>query len=374
MKLIFGVVLAKFPRASAGHTCATMNWALAFQEMGWDVWLVEELERKQREVRDDGSSLQEDFWVEVCEEFGFSDRQVLIVDGSEEACQKLREVAADADLFFNYSGQFHRLDLLGRGTLRVYMDMDPGFTQLWAQVYGKNMNFAGHDRFLTVGTNFSGDDVLVPPTKVSWVATVPPVPMDYWRRVAGQVQEIGCFTTVAHWYGYSDVEWEGRTYGGKRHSLLQMRELPQKLGQPVRIATDLQPSWGDYDEFVKAGWEIVPSSEVCRDVPSYLRFVGGSLGEVGIAKLGYVVSRAGWMSDRSVIYLAMGRPVALQETGWSGVVEPGAGLLPFETVDDAARQLREFLQNYAEHRAGAESLARTIFSPRRVIGGLMKSL
>ena len=91
-------------------------------------------------------------------------------------------------------------------------------------------------------------------------------------------------------------------------------------GAPFCIASDLQPGWEDYDPFLNGGWKLVSSAEVCRDVPAYLRFIAGSRGEIGVAKGGYVVSRGGWISDRSVIYLALGRPVVLQDTGWPEVV------------------------------------------------------
>ncbi|GAB4171745.1 MAG: hypothetical protein Fur0032_11050 [Terrimicrobiaceae bacterium] len=376
MKVVFAVVLAKCPTSSAGHTCAIMNWALSFRAMGWDVWLVEHLDGEERAVREDGGSIQEDFWRETCAEFGFSDRQCLIVDGASSELGAFREFAAGADLFFNYSGQFRRFDLLGPRTVKCYMDVDPGFTQLWAETCGVDMNFEGHDRFLTVGTNLNGPDVLLPPSSRPWIPVAPPVATDYWRKIADNPSSSpGHWSTVSHWYGYNDLVWEGRTYGGKRNTLLELRDLPQKLGQPIVIATDLAASWGhDYDEFVAAGWLIESATEVCRDVPTYLKFLSGSLGELGIAKQGYLVSRGGWISDRSVTYLAFGRPVLLQDTGWTATIPPGPGLLPFMNADDAVARISEIGKAYDEHREEARQLAATTFSPRGVLEPLLTKI
>jgi hypothetical protein len=195
---------------------------------------------------------------------------------------------------------------------------------------------------------------------------VPPVPGDYWRErlaAAGGAPAGEAWTTVSHWYGYSDLMWEGQTYGGKRASLSALGALPKMTGRPFAIASDLQPGWEDYDAFVDGGWTLVSSAEVCRDVPSYLRFIAGSRGEIGVAKVGYVVSRGGWISDRSVIYLALGRPVVLQDTGWPEVVAPRPGLLPFKDVSDAAARIAEAEENPGAQSAGARQLADEVFAP-----------
>ena len=112
---------------------------------------------------------------------------------------------------------------------------------------------------------------------------------------------------------------------------------------------------------------LFPASEVCKDVPSYLRFIAESRGEIGIAKEGYIVSRGGWMSDRSVVYLALGRPVVLQETGWTRAIAPSEGMLVFHDIRDCAEAIQLIEADYEAHSRAAEALADTVFSPQRSV-------
>lgn len=368
MKAVLGSVLARCPRAAAGHTCAVMSWVKALESLGWEVWIAEHLSSAELEAPEPGAarSPQEEFWHGTAAEFGLADRQCLIIDGESPDLEAFRDFCAGADFFLNYSGQFKRLDLLGEGMTKCYLDVDPGFTQLWAAECGTDMNFAGHDHFFTVGTNFGSPEVRLPRTVQEWVPLRPAVPGGYWRErlsAAGGESEGTAWTTVTHWYGYSDLEWEGETYAGKRVSLRALAELPRMTGRSFRIASDLQPEWEDYDAFVAGGWQLVSTAEVCRDVPSYLRFIAGSRGEIGVAKGGYVVSRGGWISDRSMIYLALGRPVVLQDTGWPAVVAPRPGLLPFEDASGAAKCIAQAEESFEVQSAGARKLADAVFAP-----------
>jgi len=377
MKAVIGAVLARCPRASAGHTCAVMNWVKALESLGWEVWIAEHLSSDELEAPEAGGtrSPQEEFWHATAAEFGLAERQCLIVDGRSPDLAAFRDFAAGADLFLNYSGQFKMLDLLGDRITKFYLDVDPGFTQLWAETCGTDMNFAGHDLFLTVGSNFRSPNLCLPRTAQEWIPLVPPVPGEYWRErldAAGEATGRSAWTTISHWYGYNDLVWEGKTYGGKRDSLHALADLPRMAGAPFAIASDLQPGWEDYDSFINGGWQLISSAEVCRDVDSYLRFIAGSRGEIGVAKGGYVVSRGGWISDRSVIYLALGRPVVLQDTGWPEVVTPRAGLLPFENVSGAAKCVAEVEKNLDEQSAGARRMADEVFAPASALKPLLE--
>jgi hypothetical protein len=377
MKAVIGAVLARCPRASAGHTCAVMNWVKGLESLGWEVWITEHLTSDELEAPESGRarSPQEEFWHETAAEFGLSDRQCLIIDGKSPDLAAFRDFCASADLFLNYSGQFKLLDLLGDRMSKGYLDVDPGFTQLWVETCGTDMNFAGHDLFLTVGSNFRSPNLRLPRTTQEWIPLLAPVPGEYWRErlvAAGGADDRRAWTTVSHWYGYNDLVWEGNTYGGKRDSLHALANLPRMTGVPFTIASDLQPGWEDYEPFIDGGWNLISSAEVCRDVDAYLRFIAGSRGEIGVAKGGYVVSRGGWISDRSVIYLALGRPVVLQDTGWPEVVTPRPGLLPFEDVSGAAKRIAEAEKNLDEQSAGARKLADEVFAPASALKPLLE--
>lgn len=380
MKVVIGVVLARCPRFSAGHTCAVMNWVLGLKAIGWDVWITEHLDTDELEAPEEGveRSPQEEFWHATAEEFGLGDRQCLIVNGESPQLEALRDFAAGADFFLNYSGQFKRLDLLGDRAVKCYLDVDPGFTQLWAEVCGSDMNLDGHDLFFTVGTNFGAPGVRLPKSSREWIPMVPPVTADYWKGrldAAGGANPHGTWSTVAHWYGYGDLEWDGLNFGGKRESLRAIAPLPPLCtGVGFTIASDLEPGWEDYEVFVRNGWRLAANREVCRSVDSYLKFLGGSLGEIGVAKSGYVVSRGGWISDRSLVYLSLGRPVLLQDTGWTAALEPQPGLWLFRNMEDLAAKIREVEAGMEINSRGAAELARTIFAPQNSLKPILERI
>ena len=374
-----GVVVARCPRSFAGNLCSVMNWALGFRELGWDVWITEHVDSHELEPPEapGKASPQEEFWKRTVKEFGFENRECLIVNGQSPQLDAFREFAAEAELFLNYSGQFKRLDLLGEKTRKAYLDVDPGFTQLWVEVCGSDMNFEGHDVFLTVGTTMNNPTTLVPKVGREWIPTRLPVVAEYWRQRLGPAPEVFAdspWTTIAHWYGYPEMQWQGRRYAGKRESLVEMKTLPQLVKKTCTIATDMTPDWDDYTVFTGAGWSFCSSAAVSDDIPSYLRFIAASRGEIGIAKEGYVVSRAGWMSDRSVVYLALGKPVVLHDTGWTQAIPPGPGLLSFTGPEDCAGAIACIEADYETHSEGARHLAETLHSPQSVIFPLLEKI
>jgi hypothetical protein len=320
------------------------------------------------------TSPEEEFFARTVAEFGFAGRATLLVDGANSDLDAFRTFAADADWFLNYSGQFDRLDLLGPRTRKFYLDVDPGFTQLWVEACGSDMNFAGHDHFLTVGTNLNGPDARLPKAGREWIPLPPPVAGAYWRAVLGDESPApagAAWTTIGHWYGYPEVEWQGNKYGGKRESFVALRELPRHVPVPCGLATDLEKDWDDYALFADTGWQFSSAQAVCRDIPTYLRFIASSRGEIGVAKTGYIVSRGGWLSDRGMIYLALGRPVLQQDTGWTAQFPAGQGMRPFDGLADCAAALRAVEEDYAAHSRAARELADGVFAARTVIRRLL---
>jgi hypothetical protein len=353
-----------------------MNWVLGFRELGWDVWVVENIAAEKLSTPEPGSAVspEEEFFVRTAAEFGLGGRATLFVDGESAGAEAFRAFAEDADWFVNYSGQFHRLDLLAPRTRKFYLDVDPAFTQLWTEVCGSDMNLAGHEVFLTVGTNLNGADACLPKAGREWIPLPPPVAGAFWRSRLGAEESPAAdasWTTIGHWYGYPEMEWQGRRFGGKRESFLALCELPQRVPFACGLATDLAPDWDDYALFADRGWQFFSARDVCRDIPTYLHFIASSRGEIGVAKTGYIVSRGGWLSDRGMIYLALGRPVLQQNTGWTGPFPSDKGLVAFDHLDDAAAALRAVEENYAAHCAAARRLADEVFSARAVISRLI---
>lgn len=379
-RLILGVVLAKCHTNCGGHTCAIMSWAMAFREMGWEVWITEHLDEKQLDAHPTipETTLQENFWRQCVAEFGFEGRECLIIKGESPELAAMLEFAEGADLFLNYSGQFPLVDLLKGVKKRAYLDVDPAFTQLWVETCDVDMNFAGHDVFFSVGLNINGTTADMPMAGINWIPVPPPMPAEYWRqRLAKCQSDINAgdaWTTVGHWYGYSDLVWKERIYGGKRDSFLALTKLPLQVPVGCAVATDLQPDWGgdDYTDFVAAKWGFFSAKDVCRDIASYLNFINSSRGEIGIAKGGYLLSHCGWISDRSLVYLAFGRPVLLQDTGWPEVLPSAEGMLPFHDLESCAAGIRKIESDYERHSLAARSFVEKWMSPQVVVDTIVK--
>jgi len=366
-RVVCAVVIAHVPENSAGNTWAFLNWALGLREAGLDVWLVEHLASTALAwpagPRAAGGSLNERLWRQVVDEFGFTDRATLFIDGDAPEAGAFTTFAREADLFVNLSGQFHLHDRVVHIRRRLYVDLDPAFTQLWATTCDVDMNFDAHTDFASVGSCL--DDAILPRTGHRWLPTLPPVSLAHWSPEAAaadptplpvSAQPDGMWTTVTHWYGYNQIPWDGHLYGNKRDSLVAIRELPRR-GPRLLVVADLAPGWEDWDAFVAAGWRFAPPEAVCADWRVYRKFLAASLGEFSVAKDGYVVARCGWFSDRSACYLALGRPVALQDTGWPRVLPAGDGLAAWSTIDEAVASLEVFAAAPARHAAAARRIA-----------------
>jgi hypothetical protein len=299
---------------------------------------------------------------DVAQRFVLEERWALLQAGTRETAgisyERLRAAARDADVLINISGILADVDLMASVPVRVYIDLDPAFNQLW-HAAGIDMRFGGHTHFVTVGQAIGSPECPVPTCGLEWIGTVPPVVLEHWPVVQdGAGAGAGAFTTVGNWRGYGSVEHEGRHYGQKAHSMRELMSLPTRTDAVLRLALDVHPGEKpDLEALDRNGWQLLDPAVVAADPDSYRTFVGGSLAEFGVAKSGYVLSRCGWFSDRSACYLASGRPVLAQDTAFPRYLPTGEGLLAFTGEDDAIAGIEEIRSGYDRHAAAARALA-----------------
>ncbi|MFQ3671557.1 MAG: hypothetical protein SNJ84_08885 [Verrucomicrobiia bacterium] len=374
-RVVLGVGVAGYPEGGIGNSWIYLNWALAFRQLGWEVWLVEEVpgDRLQGPGGPMGleQSAQAAHWRRMLDRFGL--KGTLMAEGSSWPEDGSREFVAKADWLVNLSGHFKRWEQIRSVPRRVYVDLDPGFTQAWAQGYGVDMNLEGHTDFATVALGWNDPESRVPRDGREWLPVAPPVALDWWRYCP-PASGRACWTTVTHWYGYPQIEWEGMVLDNKSSEFLKVAGLPERCAVRLRLATDLQPGWDDYHRMQERGWDLVPVREVCRDLESYGGFIEASAGEFSVAKGGYVVMNSGWFSDRTVCYLASGRPAVVQETGWSRHLPTGAGLAAFQDEGEAVRALAQQASDRDRSAEGARRLAEEFFDGRKVVAKLIKSV
>ena len=352
-----------------GATWAVLQYLLGFRRLGHEVFFVEPVKKM--------SGASSAYFREVVRDFGLEKNAALLLAGTHETegpgYGELRDAAKRCDVLFNVSGMLTDPALIEAVPRRVYLDLDPAFIQLWHAEYGIDMRFDAHTHFVTVGLALGSDACPVPTCGRKWLTTFQPVVLDEWPR--GNGIETNALTTVGNWRGYGSVEFRGQHYGQKAHSMRGFFELPRRTTERLSPALAIHPAEEkDLAALAENGWTLLDPAKVAATPASYRAFVRGSKGELGIAKSGYVHSRCGWFSDRSVCYLASGRPVIAQDTGFSDYLPAGEGLLSFDSVESARAGIEEINRDYARHSRAARALAETHFDSDKVLARLLKDV
>jgi hypothetical protein len=350
-----------------GATWAALQYALGLRALGHDVLLLDE-------VRGPGDpSARERCLAELVAAFGLDGRAALLSGGGRAVGVAYDEVlafAADADLLVNLAGTVRDPRVLEAVRRRLLVDLDPAFTQLW-HAQGVDVGIGAHDRFASVGLRLHAPECTVPDGGVTWAPTLPPVALEHWPVVTEAPTE--GVTAIANWRSYGTIEHEGVRYGQKAHSVRALIDLPRRTAEPPRFALLIDPSEAqDIAALHAHGWVLIDAARETATPDAYARFVRASAAELGIAKEGYVVSRCGWFSDRSACYLASGRPVVAQRTGWEHVLPEGDGLLGFDDAAEAAEALAAVAAEPARHAAAARAIAEQRLDARRVLPALLE--
>jgi hypothetical protein len=366
MRVILGGMVAGVP-GHGGATWAALQYALGLRALGHDVLLLDE-------VRGPGHpAARERCLAHVVAAFGLERRAALLTGGRNAIGMAYEDVlafAADADLLVNLAGTVHDPRVLETLRRRLLVDLDPAFTQLW-QAQGVDVGIGAHDRFASVGLRLHAPECDVPDGGVRWEPTLPPVVLEHWPAVDKPPTE--GLTAIANWRSYGTIEHDGVRYGQKAHSVRGLIDLPQRIAEPPRFALLIDPAEAqDIAALHQHGWELIDAAHETATPESYARFVRASAAELGIAKEGYVVSRCGWFSDRSACYLASGRPVVAQRTGWQHVLPEGEGLLGFDDAAEAAEAIAAVRAEPARHGAAARALAEERLDARRVLPALLE--
>ena len=348
-----------------GHVWALLQWVLGFQKLGWSVVFLDRLDPAPG-LRD---SAEVERFVSTMESFGLSHAFSLDVGPGEQPVGLSRaaviEKVADADLLLNVMGYLEDPELLARARRRVFVDIDPGFGQMW-RALGLCDVFRGHDAFVTVGTRVGRDDCRVPTCGLTWIPTLPPVVIDRWPASA----EPGTrFTSVGSWRGpWGPVEYDGRRYGLRVHEFRRFAAMPRESGLDFEIALDIDPEDNaDVLRLADGGWRVSDPRSVSATPQDYRGYVQGSFAEFEIAKEMYVQARTGWVSDRTACYLASGRPAIVQGTGLDSSIDTGVGLLTFSTPHEAMSAARSVHGDWHRHSRAARAIAEAHFDSDRVL-------
>jgi hypothetical protein len=345
-----------------GATWAVLQYLLGLRSLGHEVLFVEPVD--QTMIQPAGvpldASVNADYFKGVVRDFGFEDAAALLLTGSTQTVglpyEVLRRVARRADAVINISGTLTDENLIAHAPVRVYLDLDPAFNQLWQAVEGIDMRFDGHTHFATVGQAVGHPGCAVPTCGREWIPTLPPVVLASWPVAESIAHD--ALTTVANWRGYGSVDHDGVLYGQKAHSLRAFMSLPTLTDETFVLALAIHSEERkDLVNLMSSGWGLVDPAEVAGTPEAYRLFIQGSKGELGIAKSGYVLSRSGWFGDRSACYLASGRPVIAQDTGFNVALPTGEGLFCFQTTSDVLAAIGALRDDYTRHSRAARAIA-----------------
>jgi hypothetical protein len=377
-RIVIGVGIASYPLHAAGNTWAFLEWVLGFRAAGWDVWIVEDIHSAKcvdatgKEGCPPADSVNLAYWNDIVGQFGLKDRATLIIDGQSPALPELLRFARDAELFFNISGHFRQEAVLAAPAQRVYVDIDPAFTQIWSEIYHADMKMDGHDIFVSIGRHLGKPGCHAPLAGRNWLPIGVPVMLDYFQpqgMVPGQT-----WTTFTHWYGYPQVEYDGAWFGNKSEEFAKLVDLPGKTAEKLEIATDLHPEDKAVQQFLAGGWSLIDARPLNTPWQRYRDYAAQSRGEFCVAKNGYVRSRCGWFSDRSAMYLALGRPVILQDTGWTDFYPSGEGLLAFHDEASALEALETVARDPVRHARAARAIAEKYCSAPLVVSQFLETI
>jgi hypothetical protein len=280
----------------------------------------------------------------------------------------IREIIAGADVLLNVSGVNRLIAGLETVPVRVFIDTDPVFNQVRNLTDPAASESARrHNRFFSFAENIVHDGTSIPNDGLPWQPTRQPIVLDVWT--AAPPCDRGLFTTVMQWDSYDGSEYQGTHYGMKSESFLPFLSLPGKVGPlfELSLGTPSAPR----HLLLQSGWKLRNPLDSAGDPWSYQAYVRQSKGEFTVAKQGYAATRCGWFSERSAAYLASGRPVIAQETGFSDWMESGRGVIPFQTLDEAIAAVNEIQSNYRSHCRTARSLAETYFDSDQVLAELV---
>jgi hypothetical protein len=367
----------------AGIAWQALHYVLGLRRLGYDVWYVEDsganpYDPRQQSIVED-PSYNIGFVKAMMERFDLGDRWAYWDAAKDEvhgiSKERLMALYGEATALFNLCGATRLREEHLKCPIRVFVDTDPVFEQ--AKVAAGNVDsleYLGmHTHHFTYGENLGNPDCPVPMGTFDWKKTRPPVLVDLWD--AGCVAAGQYFTSIATWENKGkDIKVGEETYRWSKHvNFLKFLDLPRQLMQPFRLA--MSPPSAEVEARVReGGWDIVDPVPVSADMQSYRDYIVNSRGEFTVAKDIYVRPYSGWFSDRSVCYLAAGRPVITQETGFSKFIETGRGLFPFSTAEEIREAVARINADYAQHSIGAIEVAYEFFDADAVLRKMVKEI
>ena len=368
---------------NGGHTWVFLQYLLGFRRLGYDVLFLDRIEPQMCTDRAGNPSPVESSWNieyfrDVMNRHDLAHAYALFYDGGRKVIGRSRDAVethvGESDLLLNVMGFFDAGEILSRARLKAFLDIDPGFGQMW-KALGLHDLFVGHDAYVTIGENIGKPTCEIPTVGIDWITTPQPVVLEQWPVMRDG--HSGAFTGIATWRGpFGPVEYNGKTYGLRVHEFRKFATLPTMVDDAdFEIALDIHSAeTKDLALLQDNEWRLADPKIVAADPDAYRRYIQQSMAELMIAKNMYVATRGGWFSDRSICYLASGKPVLAQDTGLAELYPTDTGLVTFSTLPEAAAGAQKIAKDYDTHAAAARKIAEDHFDSDKVLPKLLKKL
>jgi hypothetical protein len=368
----------------AGVIWQHIHYIVGLQQLGHDVYYIEDSARLP--YNPETCQVNNDFGYtarilgRLAGEFNFKNRWAFCaryLKGNPTAglvLRKIRQLYRDADAILNICGAQEFNDDLLQSDRLIYIESDPGVEQIKiAKRTRSTIDYLRRHRALfTFGENVGTKKFPVPTHGFKWLPTRQPVVLDFWKTKRPPARA-ALFTSIANWStsGLKDIAWRGEKYlWSKSREFLRFVAAPKKAGEPFELATSIKDRQ-TREKFERNDWRLRSPVDLSINYWLYRDYIQRSKGEFTVAKDQYVRLNTAWFSDRTACYLAAGRPVITQETGFTKLYGGNAGLFGFRSLGEIVDAVKVINGNYLKHSDAARQIACEIFDAKRVLGSLL---
>jgi hypothetical protein len=366
-------IMGCLPVAGTGVAWNTLQHLIALRRLGYDVYYVEATAVWPFNATTDDCTFPVAYISNLLNRFGFENKWAYVAAHSDNRCYGLSELQvkdlyARADAIINLFGGTILRDEHMRCPVRIYLETDPVVHQIRiANGEERYINLvAAHTALFTWGTNYGASDCRVPLQSFEYKPTRSPVLLDCWDSPCNPAARY--FTTIGHWdQSVKDLEYDGERYSWSKHrEFLKLLELPRRTTQEFSLALAIDDS-ATVQMLEGYGWRVEDAYQISETLESYRAYIRGSRGELTVAKDMNVRLRSGWFSERSACYLAAGKPVITQETGFSKSIPTGLGLYGFQKLEDIPPAIEAINSDYPRHAQAAKEIAAEYFDAEKLL-------
>jgi hypothetical protein len=369
--------LASYP-LGGGVWSWMLQYPLGLRALGHDTFWLELMKSSGDHARD--AKLANDFLARISP-YGLAGHAAVLVFDDIEVQDLSRariygrpeltvfDIVRSADMLWNIASTIHPPFLL-RFRHKVLVDVDPGHLQILATEF--EFGLKEHDVHLSVGANLPDPDCEVPTLGLTWRTFLPFVYLPWWEA-APDPGRAAPFSSITQWT-WEELSFQGRALSAsKRSAYMRYVDLPKRANRPFELATNIGATdpMSDRETLTGGGWRVVNPHQVVPTPEAYREYLRGARAEILCPKPIFREMNTGWFSDRSVCYLALGRPVLAEETGFSQYIPTGRGVLDFRDLDEAVTGVAEIDGNYQLHSRWARELAEDLFSSDRQLSAML---